>query len=177
MNKEQLEAQLAEFPICEYTFINIEDLDFPERVRYICEHECPQYGKSWSCPPAVGTVEECKARCQKFEGGFLFTTVAEVSDMLNMPEMLATRMEHEEITRQVRDLFQEQCEELQVLSTESCAVCETCAYPDGPCRHPEKMFPCIESYSILVTDLSERYGITYLNGSNVVTWFSLILYR
>jgi len=177
MNREQIEAQLTEFPICEYAFIRIEDLTFPEQVRIICEQECPQYGKSWSCPPATGTVEECKARCRSFSGGFLFTTVAEVSDMLNMPEMLATRMEHEEITRQVRDLFKEECEELQVLSTESCAICETCAYPNGPCRHPEKMFPCLESYSVLVTDLAERYGITYLNGSNVVTWFSLILYR
>ena len=177
MNKEHIEAQLVEFPICEYTFIDIADIEFPDRVRYIGEHECPQYGKSWSCPPATGTVEECKARCQKFAGAFLFTTVAEVSDLLNMPEMLATRMDHEEITRQVRDLFLMECEELQVLSTESCAICEKCAYPDGPCRHPERMFPCIESYSILVTDLAERYGITYLNGNNVVTWFSLILYR
>jgi len=177
MKKEQIEAQLTEFPICEYAFIHMEDLEFPERVRYICEQECPQYGKSWSCPPATGTVEECKARCQTFIGGFLFTTVAEVSDMLNMEEMLETREEHEEITRQVRDLFSKECEELQVLSTESCAICEKCAYPDEPCRHPEKMFPCMESYSILVTALAERYGITYLNGNNVITWFSLILYR
>ena len=177
MNTEVIETKIVEFPVCEYAFIDINDLDFPERVRYICEHECPQYGKSWSCPPATGTVEECRERCKKFSGGFLFTTVTEVSDMMNMPEMLATRMEHEEITRQVRDLFLEECEELQVLSTESCAICETCAYPDAPCRHPEKMFPCLESYSILVTDLAERYGITYLNGNNVITWFSLILYR
>lgn len=177
MNKEEVESKLVEFPICEYAFIEIEDIEFPERVRYICEHECPQYGKSWSCPPATGTVEECMEKCRTFSGGFLFTTVAEVSDMLNMPEMLSTRMEHEEITRQVRDVFRNNSNELLVLSTESCAICEKCSYPDAPCRHPEKMFPCIESYSILVTELAERYGITYLNGNNVITWFSLILYR
>ena len=63
------------------------------------------------------------------------------------------------------------------LSTESCDICEHCAYPEGPCRHPDRMFPCIESYGILVTELAERHDITFLSGSRLVTWFSLILYK
>lgn len=177
MNQELLEQQIAEYPICEYAFIDPADIAFLDRVRYICETECSQYGHSWSCPPAVGTVEECRKRCARYNGGFLFTTIAEVSDIANMEETLATRMDHEEITREIRDLFLPQCKDLQVLSTESCAICKKCAYPDGPCRFPQKMFPCIESYGILVTDLAEKYGISFMNGSNVVTWFSLILYE
>lgn len=53
-------------------------------------------------PPAVGTVAECKERCRQYTGGFIFTTVAEVSDIENMKEMLDTRKDHEEITRQIR---------------------------------------------------------------------------
>lgn len=177
MNQERLESQVAQYPVCEYAFVRPEDIPFLEEVRYICRTECPQYGTSWSCPPAVGTVEECKRRCLACEGGFLFTTVAEVTDLLDFTETLATRMEHEEITRQIRDLFLEQKKEVLVLSTESCAVCDTCAYPDAPCRHPDRMFPCIESYGILVTKLAEQYGISFMNEGNVVTWFSLILYR
>lgn len=177
MDQEKLEAQITEFPVCEYAFIDPKDISFLDQVRYICETECPQYGKSWSCPPAVGTVQECMEKCSRYSGGFVFTTISEVTDIANMEETLATRMEHEEITRKIRDLFLEQCEEVQVLSTESCAVCEKCAYPDAPCRFPDKMFPCIESYGILVTDLAEKYGISFLNGVNIVTWFSLILYK
>ena len=154
MNQEKIEEGLTQFPVCEYAFINIADITFLDQVRYICKTECPQYGKSWSCPPAVGTVEECKKRCSQYTGGFIFTTIAEVNDIANMEETLATRMEHEKITRQVRDLFAEQTEAMQ-----------------------EKMFPCIESYGILVTDLAEKYGISFMNGANVVTWFSLLLYR
>ena len=62
------------------------------------------------------------------------------------------------------------------LSTESCAICEDCAYPAAPCRHPDKMFPCVESQGILVTELCEKYGMEFFNG-NIVTWVSLILYR
>ena len=63
-----------------------------------------------------------------------------------------------------------------VLSTEACAICEHCAWPNGPCRHPEQMFPCVESHAIVVTDLAEREGIDFYPG-NLVTWFSLLLYR
>ncbi|MBS6395583.1 MAG: DUF2284 domain-containing protein [Clostridiales bacterium] len=177
MDQEKLERQITEYPVCEYAFINPDDISFLDQVRYICETECPQYGKSWSCPPAVGTVAECEARCRSYSGGFLFTTIAEVSDASNMAETLPTRMEHEEITRHIRDLFLEQCTDVQALSTESCALCETCAYPKGPCRFPDRMFPCLESYGILVTELAEKYGLGFMNGCNVVTWFSLILYR
>lgn len=177
MNQEMLERQIAGYPVCEYAFIDPADISFLPQVRYICETECPQYGRSWSCPPAVGTVEACEKRCRQYNGGFLFTTIAEVTDIANMEETLATRMEHEQITRHIRDLFLEQCNQVQVLSTESCAVCEKCAYPDAPCRFPDQMFPCIESYGILVTDIAEKYGISFMNGAGVVTWFSLILYQ
>ena len=76
----------------------------------------------------------------------------------------------------VRDLVAEQGCETYVLSTEACAHCEDCAYPDGPCRHPEYMFPCVESHGIIVTDIAEKHGIAFMNG-NIVTWFSLILYK
>ena len=112
MDREKLERQIARYPICEYAFIRTEEIRFLDKVRYICETECPQYGTSWSCPPAVGTVQECRERCARFEGGFLFTTLAEVSDMENMEEMLATRMDHEKVTEAVQALFQEQCQEV-----------------------------------------------------------------
>ncbi|MDO4261598.1 MAG: DUF2284 domain-containing protein [Eubacteriales bacterium] len=177
MDQQKIEEQIAAYPVCEYAFVKVSDLVFLDRVRYICETECPQYAKSWSCPPAVGTVEECRQRCGRYTGGFLFTTVAEVNDIADMKETLATRMEHEEITRRIREIFLAQCDEVQALSTESCAICGSCSYPDAPCRHPDRMFPCIESYGILVTDLAERYGISFSNGGNVVTWFSLLLFR
>ena len=57
---EKIEAFLADYPICQYGFLKSEDILFSDKVRYICEKECPRYGKSWSCPPAVGEVADCK---------------------------------------------------------------------------------------------------------------------
>ena len=177
MDREKLEAQLSELPLYQYAFIKTEDLVFSDRIRWICEHECPMYNTTWACPPAVGSVEECRARCMAFEDGLLIATITEVSDIANIDETLATRAPHEEITRQVLALVKEQSRETMVLSTEACAVCEKCAWPDAPCRFREKMFPCVESHGIVVTDLAEKSGIDFYAEGNLVTWFSLILYR
>ena len=118
MNRERLEAQLAELPLYQYAFIRTEDLCFSERIRWICEHECPMYGKTWACPPAVGSVAECEARCHRFEEALLIATITEVGDIANMEETLATRAPHEEITRQVLELVRQQAGETMVLSTD-----------------------------------------------------------
>ena len=177
MDKQKLEAKLAELPLYEYAFINTEELLFSERVRYICQTECPMYNTTWACPPAVGTVEACQKRVMAFGEGLLIATITEVSDIANIEETLATRADHEEITRQVLAMVGEQATETLTLSTEACAHCTHCTYPNAPCRFPERMFPCVESHCILVTDLAEKRGIDFIAGGNVVTWFSLILYR
>ena len=177
MNRQRLEQKLCELPVVQYEFFATEELVFTPRVRYVCETECPQYGKSWACPPGVGTVEECETRCKSYPNGLLITTMTEVRDIADIEETLATRPDHEAVTREVAALVRAEGHETYVLSTESCAICEKCAYPDGPCRYKDKMYPCVESHGILVTELAESYGIEFQAGSNVVTWFSLILYR
>ena len=176
LDKVLLEKQLAELPLFQYGFMKSEELYFTERVRKICELECPRYNTTWACPPAVGTVDECKEKCLSYPELLMISTVTEVSDVANMEEGLATRAGHEEVTYQVAQLIKEQGCEVMVLSTESCAQCEQCAYPNAPCRKPDKMFPCVESHGILVTDLCEKHGMEFFNG-NIVTWFSVLLYR
>ncbi len=176
LDREKLEEKLAELPLFQYAFMRSEELLFTQRVRHICETECPQYGTTWACPPAVGTVEDCQTKCLSYPDFLMISTVTEVSDIANMEEALATRADHEALTRQVTELIREQGCETLTLSTESCAHCEKCTYPNGPCRHPDKMYPCVESYGILVTEIAERYGMEFFNG-NIVTWFSLIFFR
>ena len=107
----------------------------------------------------------------------LIATITEVSDIANLEETLSTRAPHEEITRQVLEMVRMQAQETMALSTEACAICEKCAWPDAPCRHPDRMFPCVESHGIVVTDLAEKAGIDFYAEGNLVTWFSLIFYK
>ena len=174
---EKLMERLLQFPIMQYACLNTDEVSFQERVRTVCETECPRYGSSWSCPPAVGSVEECKGRCRRFSHCFVFSTIAEVNDETNMEETLATRLEHERITQEINRIFTEEFGDTLALSTESCDICRHCSYPDGPCRHPDRMFPCVESYGILVTELAEKGQMDFYNGANVVTWFSVIFFK
>lgn len=176
MNREQVERQLTELPLYQYAWIETGELTFTERVRHICRDDCTRYNTTWACPPAVGSVEECREKCLSYPHCLVITTVTEVEDIENLEQTLATRLEHEAITRQVATLLREQGCTLRVLSTESCAICPECAYPDGPCRHPDKMYPCVESQGILTTELYEKLGMEFFNG-NIATWMSLLLFR
>ena len=173
----QIEEELMELPIVQYAFLEAGQVSFLQRVRDVCRNECPRYGTSWSCPPAVGTVEECRERCLRYDKCFIFSTIAEVTDTADLAQTLATRMEHEEITRRVADMFRRRNPDVTVLSTESCEICRTCSYPDAPCRHPDRMFPCVESYGILVTELAEKGGMEFNNGAGTITWFSVVFFH
>ena len=175
---EILEAQLAELPLYAYAFVKPGELEFSQRIRYICQAECPMYGKTWACPPAVGEVSECEKKCLAYDHCLLIGTITEVEDITDIQETLATRPEHESVTHQVRELFREQGVAPYILSTEACAVCERCAYLDGlPCRMPGRMHPCVESHGINILSLLEELGLSFQYGENVVTWFSLLFYN
>ena len=177
LNRELLETQLAQLPLYTYHFLSPEELEFSQRIRWICENECPMYGKTWACPPGVGSVEECQQKCMRYVNCLMIATTTEVNDINNITETLATRPEHEAITNQVRDIFRELGEEPYVLSTEACTVCERCAMLDGqPCRKPERMHPCVESHGINIVPVLEECGLEFQFGQNVVTWVSLLFY-
>ena len=177
MNMELLEAKLAELPLYGYFFIDPKSLEFSDRIRWICEHECPMCDRTWACPPGVGSVQQCKEKCLRYENCLMVATIVEVYDIADIDESLATRPEHEAITNEVRDLMREQGVDPYVLSTEACAICERCAYLDGqPCRHPDRMHPCVESHGINVVPVLEENGLDFQFGANVVTWISLLFY-
>ena len=178
MNKEKLMEDLQALPLYFYDFIDPAKLEFSDRIRFICQQECPMYGKTWACPPAVGTVADCEEKCRSYNGCLLISTIAEVSDIADISQTLATRPAHEEITNQVGELLREQGVDPYILSTEACTLCERCAYLDGqPCRYPEKMHPCVESHGINILPLLEELGLQFQYGENVVTWFSLLFFK
>ncbi|MGM9549077.1 MAG: DUF2284 domain-containing protein [Faecousia sp.] len=177
MNKELLEGKLAELPLYCYQFIDPKELEFSDRIRWICERECPMYGKSWACPPGVGSVEMCRNKCLEYQNCLMISTITEVSDIADIRETLSTRPEHEDITNQVGELFREQGAAPYILSTEACAICDHCAMEEGlPCRHPERMHPCVESHGINIIPTLESCGIEFQYGDNIVTWVSLLFY-
>ena len=177
MDLQKLEQQLSELPLYFYTFFSPQCLEFSDRIRYICGAECPMYGKTWACPPAVGEVQACKEKCLGYSNCLMIGTIVEVADITDIGETLTTRPAHEEVTNLVRDFLREQGTEPYVLSTEACAICESCAYLEGkPCRFPDRMHPCVESHGINLIPTLEENGLEFQYGENVVTWYSLLFF-
>lgn len=178
MEKQAFLEQLQDFPLYFYDYIDPEKLEFSQRVRWICQHECAMYGKSWACPPGVGSVECCQEKCRSYQSCLMISTITEVSDIADLQQTLDTRGLHEAITDQVADLFREQGIEPYILSTEACTICPRCAIVDGqPCRFPEKMHPCVESQGINLIPTLEEFGLEFQYGENIVTWFSLLFFN
>ena len=178
MDFEKLETQLSELPLYVYFFIDPKELEFSSRIRWICEHECPMYGKTWACPPGVGSVDDCQSKCLRYSNCLMIGTITEAADISNMEDALKTRPEHEKLTNQIREFFREQNIEPYILSTEACAVCDRCAIADGlPCRKPERMHPCLESHGINLIPTLDGLGLEFQYGGDVITWYSLLFFN
>ena len=129
MNTERFDQFILEYPIFEYRVIDPAEIKIYDRVRTICQNECQRYGSTWACPPAVGELVKCGEKIREYDKAIIFSSVAEVSDILNFEENLATRAAHEEITDKVGQFWREEGYDVFILSTESCDICEHCAYP------------------------------------------------
>lgn len=107
LNIDKFEDFIAQYPIFEYRILNTGDLSVEERVRIVCQQECERYGSTWACPPADGYSERMRGKNPaSLDRLFSFSSVAEVSDLMNMQEMLQTRAAHEELTTEVAQFFE-----------------------------------------------------------------------
>lgn len=175
ITNEFLEQLSAEFPICEYAFGTTDQIPFSDKVLFICQTDCKRYGHSWACPPHAGEISENIARCRSYSRFFLFSTVWEVSDAWNTEVCLEAKKAHEALTREFREQLSAQAFSFYTLSS-GCSICDVCACPDEPCRHPEDRLPSMESHGIVIMQLVEEMGLTFSYDGTTAVYFSMILY-
>ena len=187
-----LENLINDYPICEYCFGTTDQIPFSEKVRYICENECSRCNHCWACPPYVGSVHDNMKKCLQYPHFFLFSTVNPVTDAWNTEECLMAKKDHEAVTRDIRKRLYEETglpmtapedadlngkpAPFLVLST-GCAICDVCASPDEPCRHPEERLNSMESHGIVIFSLAESMEMCYNYGNDSATYFSMVLYN
>ena len=157
-------------------YIKTAELKYYPEVREICRgNVCRNYGKTWACPPAVGTLEECQVRVDNYDTMLLFSVKYDLEDSFDFEGMTSGMMDFK---KQV-DHFQEKLETILphylLLSNEGCKRCRTCTYPDAPCRFPRQLHHSLEGYGFIVSELAKQAGIHYSNGTNTVTYFGALL--
>lgn len=69
--------------------VDISTLVFDPQIRRICEENtCRNYGTSWVCPPAVGSLEQCRRRCEAYDHMMLFSAKYELEDSFDFEGMV-----------------------------------------------------------------------------------------
>lgn len=161
--------------VTSFGVISTSEIGFYDEVRSYCEgNMCRNYGRSWACPPAVGTVEECRARVLGFERALVFASVYALEDSFDFEAM---QDGHREFKAVCDRLYVRLDGEFLLLSNEGCIRCAKCTYPDAPCRFPEKLFHSLEGYGIFVNKLAHSAGIPYKAGENTVSYFGMLCYN
>lgn len=159
-------------------YVPINEIGFHDEIRDICKgNACRAYGTNWVCPPATGTVEECRTRVNSFERALLFNAVYELEDSFDIEGMDDARVEFKGLCDKVHDLFKDIHPDHILLSNGGCTICEKCTYPTSPCRFPDRAYQALEGYGVIVSELAKTAGMKYINGKDTVTYFGMVLYN
>ena len=147
-----------------------------EDVRGMCaENKCGAYNRNWTCPPAIGTIEECQQRIWQFQRGILLQTVGFMTKAIDSKCYRETEQRHLEQLCALADALRKEYPQALCLGAGGCRVCRKCAYPE-PCRFPEKAMSSMEGYGLFVTQVCRDAGVSYHHGEKTVTYTACILF-
>lgn len=179
MTKEAAIALAEEIGLAGRGIFAAKDLKFLKEVRDMCKtNKCGNYNRIWTCPPACGTLAQSRKKAKEYSWGIILQTTAQMEDEFDGEAI-------EEASEKQRERFLEYTARLRRAGEEFLAMgsggcgggCQTCTYPDAPCRFPEKAFTSMEAYGLLVTDVCKSAATPYYYGRNTVTFTSCVLFH
>ena len=174
-----LEAKTLQLGAFRTKVIEASAVETDASFRDMCaRNACGMWGKCWTCPPDIGQIDVLMAELQQYSHVLVYQTVGQLEDSYDFEGMTEAGKHHNRVAQSLRTVFAEAgISDPLHLGAGGCRVCPVCARRTGePCRHPEKMHPCVESHGINVIPVLEEQGLQFQFGENVVTWISLLFY-
>lgn len=152
---------------------DVSDIKIYPIYRDICQqNSCGAYGKNHTCPPLIGSLEDCEKRLRKFQKGIIFSAAYPLEDSFDVEGMEVASKDFERLTREVFAIAKSVSDDFLMLSAGGCKFCPRCAAADGlPCRSPENAISSLEGYGMQVSELAGSLGMKYISGANTVTYF------
>ena len=147
-----------------------------EDVRAMCvEDKCGAYNKNWTCPPAIGTVEECQERMRRYKRGILLQTVGQMTKTVDTRCYRETEQRHINNFYALAEAIRKVHPGALCLGAGGCRVCKVCAYPE-PCRFPGKAVSSMEGYGLFVAQVCRDANIAYHHGDRTITYTACVLF-
>ena len=183
MENKELFDQLTDLALSLGAFrasvIPVEGIETDASFRDMCAaNVCGNYGRNWMCPPDAGDIHDLMAALKTYSYALVYQTVSELEDSYDFEGMMDAGVAHNRLMVELRRGIEGlNLSRVLHLGAGGCRMCEVCAKRTGePCRHPDRMHPCVESHGINVIPVLEEQGLQFQFGENVVTWISLLFY-
>ena len=152
-------------------------LEVRQEVRDMCEvNTCRRYNTSWSCPPALDSLEVLQEKLTSYTGGYVFQTIAMMEDEFDYESIQDAQALFTERFDTLRDKAREFPEKIALFTVGHCKLCETCTYPDNPCVHPDEMFPSLEACGLVVSDVCQMAEVPYYHGPRTIAFIGAALF-
>lgn len=156
--------------------LNMDALQVSREIRAMCSTDrCGSFDRSWSCPPACGSLETIQNRIACYGAGVLVQTTGSMEDEFDLSSIAETEQRHkamfDALTRQAKLLFPD----CYPMAAGACNRCKKCTYPDRPCRYPDKLYPSMEACGLWVSDVCKKSGMGYFYGPKTITFTACIL--
>lgn len=156
--------------------LNVAGIQLQDAVREMCAaNQCGQYGKNWSCPPACGSLDECRERLHAYREGVLVQTVGDLEDSFDYEGMMAIEARHKRQFMALHDELLRVCRSVLPIGVGCCTRCEHCSFPDAPCRLPDKRISSMEAYGMMVMQVCRDNGMGYYYGADKLAYTSCYL--
>lgn len=152
---------------------------YSETFREICErNQCGLYGNCWVCPPEIGEIHDLMEQAKTYPKGMLYQTIGTLEDSFDVEGMLAAGANHADVSVRIQKQLKQLLKKPFLhLGCGGCHLCRVCAKRTGePCRCPEYALPAMEGYGIDVYNTTRNTSLNYINGTDTVTYFGLVLF-
>lgn len=147
-----------------------------EDVRAMCaEDKCGAYNKNWTCPPVIGSVEECQQEMRQYKRGILLQTIGYMNKAVDSKCYRETERRHMQNFHAFAEEIRKQSPNALCLGAGGCQVCKQCSYPE-PCCFPDKAVSSMEAYGLYVTQVCRDAGVPYHYGEKTIAYMALVLF-
>lgn len=162
--------------------IPISKIPFDSEVRKLCEQNmCGKYGKSWTCPPAAGTLEKLHTKLTGFDHFLIFYKIYTLEDSFDWEGMMNSVKDFQSRIFELKKKIEKENPGFDyfVLGAGACQICDNCTYypQRKSCRFPEKALFSVEAFGINAMKMMKDNGLKYNNGHNTVTYIGGLFYQ
>lgn len=139
--------------------INTSQIIVAQWVRLKCRYGCDHYNTNWRCIPATVTVKEAREILREYKSALLLCGEADHPHFYQDNSKKRRRQVQfwKGTVATERELFLLGHHKAFGLTSESCALCKKCVYPEN-CLFPKEKRPSVESFSIDIFQTLNRIG-------------------